>query len=225
MNFTANDVIESAKASKGGSSDAIHDGVLKIIKSKGSTTGSLLDLGMGQGTFLKKVQIALPSLDCFGSDAADYGIPDGLKLEKHYIGDFNQKLEIDRQFDIVCAIEVIEHLRDPRHFISQLEDITKVGGTIIVTTPNNESITSLISFIFRGYFTAFSPNNYPAHITPLTEYHLKQMIRETKSLRLEQVHYFNNGRIPGSGAKWHSLIPFLRGKRFSDNFVLVIKKN
>lgn len=225
MNFTTHDVLISAKASKGGSSDAIHDGVIKIIRSIGIASGSLLDLGMGQGNFLKKVQTTIPGLECFGSDAANYGLPEGLKLKKHYICDFNKKLEIDQVFDTVCAIEVIEHLRDPRHFISQLEVITKSGGTIILTTPNNESITSILSFILRGYFTAFSPNNYPAHITPLTEYHLKQIVNETKSLKIEQIHYLDNGRIPGSALKWHSILPFLKGKRFSDNFVLVIKKN
>ncbi len=52
----------------------------------------------------------------------------------------------NNQFDCSVAIEVIEHLENQFHFIKEMMRVTKIGGIIIITTPN---ITSLVS---RFYF-------------------------------------------------------------------------
>src|SRR5690606_6456295 len=108
---------------------------------------------------------------------------------------------------------------------TELSKLCTAGGRIVVTTPNNESFSSLLSFALRGYFSAFSPRDYPAHITPVTEYQLRQIIGEHSELKIIQVYYFKNGRVPGTSLKWHRLFPFLGGKRFADNFAVVIEKN
>lgn len=218
------DIVTSALASQGDSDQLIYQEILKLIKTPIANCSSILDVGMGQGKFLALVQKKFPSIDLAGADAAEYPLAQGLNLAERLICDFNKEISAAKTFDVVTSIEVIEHLRDPRHFVGQLSKLARKGGTILLTTPNNESFNSLLSYIFRGYFSAFSPRNYPAHITPITEYQMRQIISESADLELIDVYYFKNGRIPATGLKWHRFFPFLSGKRFADNFAIVLRK-
>ena len=205
------DAVARALTSKGDSDQQIYHEIIQLLSSDLVKSSSIIDVGMGQGKFLKLLGQLFPNLTRHGADAADYGHASEIK---QFICDFNSKLSIDQQFDLVTSIEVIEHLRDPRHFVNELVSICKSGGKILITTPNNESYNSLLSFFVRGYFSAFSPRDYPAHITPITEYQLTQIVYEIPGLKIKQVYYFKNGRIPGTGMKWHRFFPFFCFKYF-----------
>ncbi len=52
--------------------------------------------------------------------------------------DANGKLPFEAdQFDLIWSSEVIEHLKDPNHSLTELRRVTKTGGDIILTTPNS----------------------------------------------------------------------------------------
>jgi 2-polyprenyl-3-methyl-5-hydroxy-6-metoxy-1,4-benzoquinol methylase len=45
-----------------------------------------------------------------------------------------------RRFDLVCAIEVIEHVADPGSFLAELRSLTAPGGLTLLTTPRPEAL-------------------------------------------------------------------------------------
>ena len=139
--------------------------------------------------------------------------------------DLNNKLEVTEKFDLITCTEVIEHLENPRLFLREIEKITAHGGKIIMTTPNPYSFLSLLSYTIKGYHSSFGPKDYPAHISPLSPYQLTNMISEIHGLSIEKLSYIPNGRIPGTGIRYTKLLPFLTGKRFSDNYCCVIRKS
>jgi len=52
--------------------------------------------------------------------------------------DANQPLPFDDDaFDLIWCSEVLEHLENPGNFIAELRRVTKLGGDIILTTPNS----------------------------------------------------------------------------------------
>ena len=52
--------------------------------------------------------------------------------------DANQSLPFaDQRFDLVWCSEVIEHLRDPVASLREMRRVTKLGGELILTTPNS----------------------------------------------------------------------------------------
>jgi SAM-dependent methyltransferase len=52
--------------------------------------------------------------------------------------DFNfDKLSFKQKFDIVFCFEVVEHLQNPLYFMSELKNIIKDTGSIILSTPSN----------------------------------------------------------------------------------------
>lgn len=207
--------------SAGSSSDKILDSFIEKISRYMSGEMSLIDIGCGQGSLLRKVHNLFPKASLTGVDYTnfeDYSFP---FFQHDCNKDFSSNFS---EYDIVLASEVIEHLENPRHFLRQLTKITRSGGYIIISTPNLESITSLISFIIRGYHSAFGGRSYPAHITPVGVHDLTNIINEINGLNLLEIEFVANGRMPGISILWQNIIPFLIGKRFSDNYVVVIKK-
>lgn len=65
-------------------------------------------------------------------------------------------------FATVLCCELIEHLaNDPMHLVSEVNRILKMGGHLVITTPNIGSLRAL-SAILQGYHPGF----FPAYIRP-----------------------------------------------------------
>ena len=127
--------------------------------------------------------------------------------------------------DWVFALEVVEHLANPRHLMKEAHRCLKAGGRMLVTTPCNESLTARLSFLFRGYFPAFCEHDYrmSGHITPVTELELRRMANEAGFGRAE-FDYPLPGRIPKSDVAWQRVLPRLRGKLWSDTLFALLTK-
>lgn len=68
----------------------------------------------------------------------------------------------DDHFDTVLCCELIEHLpSDPMHMMSEISRILRVGGHLVLTTPNACSARA-IAAILQGYHPGF----FPAYIRP-----------------------------------------------------------
>ncbi|GJN89283.1 hypothetical protein Rhopal_002262-T1 [Rhodotorula paludigena] len=50
-----------------------------------------------------------------------------------------------RQFDVVCAMEVIEHVEDPRGFLECLMQLTKPGGHLLLSTISRTPLARLLT--------------------------------------------------------------------------------
>jgi SAM-dependent methyltransferase len=56
------------------------------------------------------------------------------------------------QFDLVLMLEVIEHLADVPHALSEIARIMKPGATAILSTPNRLNVTSRIHYLLSGFY-------------------------------------------------------------------------
>ena len=88
--------------------------------------------------------------------------------------DLTEPLPYDNcSFDIVIAIEVMEHILDHELFFSECFRILKPGGSLLISTPNILSLKSRVRFLFSGFFYSFKPlelnnNDGLQHIASLT---------------------------------------------------------
>ncbi len=213
---------EAVVQSLGISHDTIYQLVFSTLAKYGAGRGQLLDFGAGQGDFLKKLISRSTNYMCHGVDLMYSNVVGA----NWYVQDLNRKLQFkDQQFDVVTSIEVIEHLENPRQVVRDLARVLKPGGVLLLTTPNNESWRSILSYIFRGNFVAFTDSSYPAHITALSRSDLFRILKESQFNKIE-VLYTDSGMVPSMAAwTWQKLsFGLLKGKRFSDNILLVAQK-
>jgi 2-polyprenyl-6-hydroxyphenyl methylase/3-demethylubiquinone-9 3-methyltransferase len=65
----------------------------------------------------------------------------GLSIRYHA----GELAELDSgQFDLVCAMEVIEHVTDPVAFVAQLAARLKADGLLVLSTPNRTPASKLL---------------------------------------------------------------------------------
>lgn len=215
------DVSTHARLSGGSSDSVIYQTVETIIRTFPGQSGTLADVGCGSGTLWKYVN------DLFaryvGIDLVRYSsFPSDGELR---LADLNAAaIPLSTgSVDVVAAIEIIEHLENPRAFVRELARIAKPGGWVVLTTPNQLSFLSKLTLLLKNQFNAFqqAPGLYPAHLTALLEADLIRIATEC-GLTNVRVTYTNRGRIPFTGRQWP---PFCKGRAFSDNVVLVANKS
>jgi len=221
------DVEVRAIQSKGASNNAIYEMVAKALTECHSGGGVLVDVGCGTGNLWsfvcgKQSHAEAYSTDRYiGVDAVRYdGFPEAAEFILYNL-DAGKIPLADGFADVVCAVETIEHVENPRAFMRELVRLTKPGGLAIVTTPNQLSLLSKITLVLKNQFNAFqeSPGLYPAHISALLEIDLIRIATEC-GLTDIKIHYSNYGRMPFTPLHWPQSLGF-RGRTFSDNILCV----
>lgn len=214
-----------AKLSEGSSDRAIYEMVLAQLKSSlkekpsGIKIPTIVDVGCGQGNLFPYIQ---PLCDRYiGVDVVKYaGFPKNQEFRPVNLDSGKTDLP-DSCAEVVCSVETIEHLENPRAFVRELVRLAKPDGLIIVTTPNQLSFLSKLTLVLKNEFNAFqaAPGLYPSHITALLEIDLIRIFAEC-GLSDIQVSYSNQGRIPFSAKNWSGVF---KGINFSDNLLCVGK--
>jgi SAM-dependent methyltransferase len=216
------DVETRARQSKGASSNAIYEMVARAIAQRHPGGGVLVDVGCGAGKLWSSVCSRFDRY--IGVDTLpDDGFPTEAEFIPHNLEGGKAPLP-DASADVVCAVETIEHLENPRAFVRELLRLTKPGGVVIVTTPNQLSLLSKLTLVLKNHFNAFqeAPGLYPAHITALLEIDLIRIATEC-GLTDIKTDYSNQGRIPFTAWHWPKNLGF-RGRTFSDNVLCIGRK-
>jgi SAM-dependent methyltransferase len=213
-------VEERARASRGASAAAIYRLVTRTIRTRHQGGGTLLDVGCGSGALWDAVGDHFDRY--LGVDVVRYdGFPDrGTFLEADL--EAGRVPWPDASADVVAAVETIEHLENPRAFVRELTRLARPGGLVVVTTPNQLSLSSKLTLVLKNQFGAFqeAPGLYPAHRTALLEIDLLRIAREC-GLADPAIRYTDSGRIPLTARRWP---PGLRGRAFSDNVLLEARR-
>ncbi|MEM1417034.1 MAG: methyltransferase domain-containing protein [Myxococcota bacterium] len=203
--------VERAVASGGHSGPGVYGMVARVLEERGIRGGRLLDVGCGQGALAAHV---LAHVDAYeGADVVRHpGFPAAYPLHLRDM-DAGRLPLADGSFDVVACVETIEHVENPRALVRELVRLVRPGGLVLVTTPNQLSLLSLLCLWRFGQFDAFRDGSYPAHITALVPQDLMRIGREVglEDLRLT---YSDSGRVPFSGRRYPR---GFRGARFSDN--------
>lgn len=96
----------------------------------------LLEVGASAGQFLWHIKDRVREVNAIELDTACRAFLEkelGIDADDSYLERSRFK---DNTYDVVCAFQVMEHVEDPRAFLSSLRTATRRGGTIFVEVPN-----------------------------------------------------------------------------------------
>jgi SAM-dependent methyltransferase len=216
-------VLDRAASSLGTSDNAILNRVQAGLKARQVCGGSLIDLGCGRGDLYRALATTFDNY--LGVDVVGY---DNWPTDVPFLStDLNSDcFELEScSADIVAAVELIEHLENPRALIRTMTRLVRPGGWIVVTTPNQLSLLSKLSLLISNQFPAFKtrPGLYPSHITALLSEDLVRIATECGLVNVA-VTYSEQGRIPGTGRHFARLFSRLFPRALSDNVILFARK-
>jgi len=216
--------LAAAVASGGDSSSVIHLAFERLTRSL-DLKGDLLDFGAGKGSLTTRL-LRTGRFDSI--TAADLmQRPEDLPDPVRWIAaDLNAPLDLpDSIFDTILAAEVIEHLENPRALVREWLRLLRPRGTLVLSTPNNESWRSLLSLIVQGHYALFGPTSYPAHITPLLRRDIERCLAEAGFSKPYFV-FTDDGRFPKLVRfRWQTISGgILKGLRYSDNVFAVASR-
>lgn len=125
-----------------------------------------LDFGCGSGMHLKNIRAEHPQWNIVGLDnstqACNVARKEGFTV---YCGDIENISLPKNYFNIINMGHVIEHVSNPRFVLEELYSSIKLGGKIIIGTPNFASVSAQL---FGSYWYALDVPRHLYLFTPKT---------------------------------------------------------
>ncbi len=107
-------------------------------------TETILDIGVGQGYFIKKLQRKNHSIKIFGVDISIKGLQKvKVTTPGNYFVASVLLLPFKKRFDVISIFEVLEHIPyyDTFKTMTQIKNLLKNNGILLISVPINEKYT------------------------------------------------------------------------------------
>lgn len=208
--------------------DVSADGELRT-KAAASMIGRgarFLDIGCGEGTLATRVRNLFTEIHGIdiSEEAVQLAIKNGVRALRANLNVGPIPFP-ENHFDVVTALNVIEHVFDPIRLIREIHRVLTPGGYIVISTPNIRKIQRVLTLV-RGRFprTSYDPVGYDGG-------HLHYFTSQDMRTLLEQ-HRFKVTLIDGicsDRRTWkYRLAVGILGKAFEKEFLsnaILVKAN
>jgi len=142
---------------------------------------SALDIGCGGGLVCEPM--ARMGADVTGADAD----PQAIETAKEHATSQGLSIrylnkpaeEIGETFDIVLALEIIEHVADPAHFVESCAKLLKPGGLIIFSTLNRTPKSFALGIVAAEYILRWVPKGTHQWKKFIRPSELARLVRQT----------------------------------------------
>lgn len=168
----------------------LHEFVIEtVIRPRVEPGWRAADLGSGPGAFAQRLrQLGCQVTAADRNGAAFRGDTAFVELDLDQPG-FHARLG-SGAFDLVTAVEVIEHLESPIGFLRNVAAMLRPGGIAVLTTPNVDNAPARVKFLLSGKIRAMDEVSEPTHISPVFSDLLLRQYLPRAGLRLAERRAF-----------------------------------
>lgn len=187
----------------------IHSYAARLVNDLGSSL-SVLDVGCGSGALAARLDEAGHRVVAADVEISDYAArPPVVEWD---ISGPSVPENLEAAFDVVCAVEVLEHLENPLQALRNLRRCLRPGGRLVASTPHVTHPRSRIKFLVRGEPAYFGFTEYlgTGHRTILPDWLLR---RHLEAAEFEDIRLSYGGAYGLSGpGRWiyRGLVPIFR---------------
>ena len=112
----------------------------KIVENVGDKDASILEVGSGNGSFLRKAVTYYNS--AAGVEPGITGDFTGSNIQIRKMA-IDEKMALDKQYDAICAYMVVEHMNRPFEILKNLSGHLKENGKMFIEVPCSPSPDAL----------------------------------------------------------------------------------
>lgn len=145
---------EQVKFQKGQSPQTRSSMIIDHIKDALPPSGKLLDIGCGNGAFLKAFSAKLQNWDIYAQDIHDDCKEEILKIRN--VKDFfaGPLSGIDAKFNFISLIHSFEHVEHPIQILKDIKTLLKKDGLLLIQVPNiSENVFDGLIYDHISHFT------------------------------------------------------------------------
>lgn len=125
----------------------------------------ILDLGCGSGAWLARHAGPERTLVGVDLDSALFALQNAQIIVCNLD---REDIPVEKgRFDLVTAIEVIEHLENPGRLVMNAARALKPGGWFLLSTPNVHSVAARLKHLAQARIRQFDGQGDLTHITPI----------------------------------------------------------
>lgn len=157
----------------------LHAHVGDILSTCVPAPASILELGAGSGALSLRMADMCYNVTAIDAVVDNFRARDRARFfQVDLDSDFSEYFS--EMFDVVVAVEIIEHLENPMHVFREVSRVIKPGGTFLITTPNVHNPVSVAMFCRFGHHLWFNQRdrNFHGHIRSLTSEELSSCATE-----------------------------------------------
>ncbi len=177
--------------------------IISTYKNKLGNSLKALDIGCGDGKISEKIKDL--GIEVYGLDVSEQALKKAeMRGIKTQVGDVHEQFPYpDSFFDIIFAGEVIEHIADPRKFVTEANRILRAGGLFVITTPNLAGLESRVKMLFGKIPRCIEPlsSHHYQHVRPFTFSSLKEFLERGGF----SVNSLSSNRIKTGSADFYTL--------------------
>lgn len=136
-------------------------------------SGALLDIGCSSGAFLRTLKDKdwkLFGIEMEPTTAEKAREATGAQI---FVGNAMDAPFPSESFDVITAFDVLEHVYDPRAFLSKVHEWLKPGGVFVTMLPN---IDAWEAKLFGSYWYGLELPRHLFHFSPRSLRHLSQSL-------------------------------------------------
>jgi uncharacterized UPF0146 family protein len=140
--------------------NGVHQVVSELLCERLTPGAKIADIGAGHGALSARLRDAGFDVAAFDLDCNDW-LAKSVTCHECDMNDSLEPIAAYGPYKAICAIEVIEHLENPRRFLRDLIELSRAEGAwLVISTPNPLDTFSCIAMFTRGIFNWFSPQHY-----------------------------------------------------------------